>query len=228
LATGNGRFNGETSWGDSVLELSPDASRLLHHWTPTNQARLAQQDFDLGSTAPALLPPVPGRRLAVQGGKDGILRLLDLDRLDDASGAAGRHTGGELQSVNTLGAGLMYGMPAVWRHRSSAYVFAGNINGIAAFALRRGARPRLVPAWSTPGNFTSPVVAGGLLYAFNTRARRLEIYLPTSGRLIQTMPAALGHWNTPIVFDGRIALPVGDYQRLQTSGKLFIYHLPGR
>ena len=34
-ATGNGPFDGQTSWGDSVLELSPDAAHLLHNWTPT-------------------------------------------------------------------------------------------------------------------------------------------------------------------------------------------------
>ena len=38
VATGNGPFDGKTNWGDSVLVLSPDAKRLLKHWTPTNQA----------------------------------------------------------------------------------------------------------------------------------------------------------------------------------------------
>ncbi len=65
VATGNGRFNGSTHWGDSVLELSPDATHLLHNWTPTNQAQLSGSDTDVGSTAPALLPrPArgPGRQ----------------------------------------------------------------------------------------------------------------------------------------------------------------------
>ncbi len=52
VATGNGPFNGATNWGDSVLELSPSASRLLHNWTPRDQARLDVTDTDLGSTAP--------------------------------------------------------------------------------------------------------------------------------------------------------------------------------
>ena len=30
--------------------------RLLHNWTPTDQAHLAANDLDLGSTSPALLP----------------------------------------------------------------------------------------------------------------------------------------------------------------------------
>ena len=56
MATGNGPFNGSTNWGDSVLELSPDATTLLHNWTPTNQAQLESSDTDVGSTAPAVLP----------------------------------------------------------------------------------------------------------------------------------------------------------------------------
>ena len=82
VATGNAPFNGTTNWGDSVLELSPDAGRLLHNWTPANQAQLNSSDTDLGSTAPALLPPTSGLRLAVQGGKEGNLALLNLDRLE--------------------------------------------------------------------------------------------------------------------------------------------------
>ncbi len=82
VATGNGPLNGSTDWGDSVLELSSDARHLLQSWTPTDQARLNAGDLDLGSTAPALLPPSGGRRLAVQGGKDGHLYLLDLARLN--------------------------------------------------------------------------------------------------------------------------------------------------
>src|SRR5882762_3265102 len=48
VATGNGPFNGSTDWGDSVLELSPDAGRVLQNWTPRNQADLNAGDIDLG------------------------------------------------------------------------------------------------------------------------------------------------------------------------------------
>jgi hypothetical protein len=64
VATGNGKWDGRRFWGDSVLELSPDAGKLLQNWTPASQAKLDSSDADLGSTAPALL----GGGLAVQGG----------------------------------------------------------------------------------------------------------------------------------------------------------------
>ena len=44
--------NGSTDWGDSAIVLSPDASRMLRHWTPTNQAQSQRLDADLGSTSP--------------------------------------------------------------------------------------------------------------------------------------------------------------------------------
>jgi hypothetical protein len=87
VSTGNGPFNGSTDWGDSVLELSRGAGRLLHNWTPRDQAQLNANDTDLGSTEPALLPPAHGYRLGVQGGKDGMLHLLNLNRLNGTRAA---------------------------------------------------------------------------------------------------------------------------------------------
>src|SRR5207245_10750291 len=104
--TGNGDWNGSTDWGDSVLELSPDAGRLLQNWTPVNQHKLNTTDSDLGSTAPALL----GSWLAVQGGKDSLLRLLSLRRLNGTP-AAGARTGGELQRLATPGGHGLFSAP---------------------------------------------------------------------------------------------------------------------
>ena len=78
VATANGLWNGRNAWADSVLELSPDAGKLIQSYTPANQSHLGLDDLDLGSTAPAILTA----HVALQGGKDGKLRLLDLDRLN--------------------------------------------------------------------------------------------------------------------------------------------------
>ena len=77
VATGDGRYDGDTDWGDSVLELRLSDGRLAGHYTPPDYARIESEDVDLGSTAPALLTA----HLAVQGGKDGQLRLLTLPGL---------------------------------------------------------------------------------------------------------------------------------------------------
>lgn len=228
VATGNALFDGHTYWGDSVLELSPDAASLLHNWTPPNQAQLNTSDGDVGSTAPALLPPADGLRLAVQGGKDAKLHLLNLNRLDGTTGPAGPRLGGELDVVGTPGGRPMFTAPAVWTHAGRTYVFVAVDSGTAAYVVSGGASPRLSVAWqnATPG--TSPVVAGGLLYVYDNVDGALALDDPASGHSIASLPAQTGHWNSPIVVGGRIILPTGDANQHQTSGTLLIYHLPGR
>jgi outer membrane protein assembly factor BamB len=227
LATGNAPFNGSTNWGDSMLELSADASRLLHNWTPTDQAQLNASDTDLGSTSPAVLPPYHGYRLAVQGGKDGHLHLLDLDRLNGTTAGAGPRLGGELQNIASPGGGEVLTAPVVWGHGGRIYVFVADDSGTAAYVVT-GSSPRLQFVWqsSTPG--TSPVLAGGLLYVYDELHGVLKVYFPVSGANVASLPAASGHWNSPIVVGGRIILPVGSYHDQSGSGVVLIYHLPGR
>jgi hypothetical protein len=227
IATGNGPFNGSTNWGDSVLELTPDASRLLHNWTPTNQAQLAASDTDIGSSSPALLPPVHGVRLAVQGAKDSLLHVLNLNRLNGTTGGAGPRLGGEVQNIPTPGGAEVLTAPAVWTRGGRTYVFVADDSGTTAY-VASGRHPRLRIAWqnSTPG--TSPVLAGGLLYIFDEQNGVLKVYGPATGRTFGTLPAAGGHWNSPIVVGGRIILPVGNANDHATTGVVLIYHLPGR
>jgi hypothetical protein len=207
VATGNGPWNGRTNWGDSVLVLSPNAARLVKHWTPANQAQLDSTDADLGSTAPALL----AGGYAVQGGKDGRIRLLSIHRL---SGANAR-LGGELQTVATPGGADLFSAPAVWR---GAWVFVSSNSGTAAWILRGG---RLHAAWSKGTGGTSPVVAGGLLYVAGSGG--VNVYVPSSGRHVTTLPVGAIHWQSPIVADGRVAVGEGNANDHATSGVLDIY-----
>jgi outer membrane protein assembly factor BamB len=211
VTTGNGRYDGGSNWGDSVLMLTPNASRLLRNWTPRNQAALEAGDVDLGSTAPALL----SSKLAVQGGKDGKLRVLSLRRL---GGKLGR-TGGELQTLPTPGGAGLFSAPAVGRIGGVVHVFAATDSGTWAYVLRRN---QLRVAWrrSTPG--TSPVLAGGLLYVYDPNGG-LDVYRPSTGATVTRLPAGSGHWNSPIVTDGRIALPEGNANDHSQSGVLNIY-----
>jgi outer membrane protein assembly factor BamB len=224
VATGNAPFNGRSDWGDSVLELSPTL-RLLHNWTPRDQARLNSDDLDLGSTAPALLPVVDGLRLAVMGGKAGVLSLLNLARLDGTTHRAGPRTGGELQDIADPGSTDLFTEPAVWTGAGRINVFVADNSGTADYVL--DSRHRLRVAWtdSTPG--TSPVVAGGLLYVYDQADGALVVRSPRTGRQLASLPAAAGHWNSPIVVGGRIILPEGNDNDHATTGTLDIYHLPG-
>jgi outer membrane protein assembly factor BamB len=210
VATGNAPFDGKTDWGDSVLVLSGDASRLLRHWTPGDQRQLNASDLDLGSTSPAFL----AGGLAVQGGKDGKLRLLNLHRLP----GPGPRTGGELQTLPVPGGVDMFSEPAVWK---GTWVFVSTDGGTEALLLRGG---RLHAVWSNKTGGTSPVVAGNLLYVAGGGA--VDVYVPTSGRLIAQLSSGDVHWQSPIVADGRVAVAEGNANDHATTGVLDIYRLP--
>jgi putative pyrroloquinoline-quinone binding quinoprotein len=227
VTTGNGPFDGRTSWGDSVLELSPDAGRLLHNWTPTNQAQLDAGDTDVGSTSAAVLPVFHGRRLAVQGGKAGVLDLLDLDRLNGTRGGAGRRLGGQIFETSAPGRAEVFTQPAVWSSGGRTYVFVADGAGTAAYQLVDAAHPRLRQVWSDGTAGTSPVVAGGLLYVYDPGGT-LNIRRPLTGGLVRALSAGSGHWNSPIVAGGRIIEPTGAYGSSASSSTIDIWHLPGR
>jgi len=210
-ATGNGRFDGQTDWGDSVVELAPDASDIVGHYTPTDFQQLDDSDADLGSAGPALM----AGGFLVQGGKDGKLRLIQLARM--AAGSAA--TGGESQIVSTPGGDRLFSDPAVM---GGSWLFVADGAGTEAWQLTGG---QLRKAWGNGNAGTSPVVAGGLLWVFDPGGS-LRAYVPTTGALVATLPAGSGHWQSPIVSDGRVALAEGNANQHETRGILDIYHLP--
>jgi len=220
LDTGNGPWNGTTNFGDSVLELTFPGLILRQSFTPTDQEHLNDTDTDLGSSAPALL----GGDRIVLAGKDGIMRVLALSRLDGhppSSAAARRHPlGGEVQRLPTPGGGQLFTAPAVWRRGTRTAMFVADENGTAAYVLRRGL---LYEAWSngTPG--TSPVMVGGLLYVYDPSSGGINVYRPGSPRPIAKLPGMPGHWNSPIVVDGHIVEPEGNANDHRLTGTLELF-----
>jgi PQQ-like domain len=215
VATGNGRFDGATAWGDSVVELNPAVSRVVASYTPANQAELEASDADLGSSAPAILRSAGP--LVAQAGKDGLIRLIDLGR------APPGRTGGELQRLPSPGGADVFTAMGVWRHAGTAWLFVADGAGTAAYRLAGApGAPRLQRAWSVQAAGTSPVLAGGLLYVYDPGGA-LNVYRPASGRPVAQLPAEPGHWNSPIVAAGVIALPTGDANDHATTGRLLLY-----
>ena len=207
VATGNGPWNGSTDWGDSTIVLSPDAALMLRHWTPTNQKALESSDGDLGSTSPGLL----SGGLGVQGGKDGKVRLLQLHRLPGVS----NRLGGELQTIPAPGGAGLFSAPAIW---NGTWVFLATDRGTAAWVLRGG---RLHAVWSNRHGGTSPVLAGSLLYVAGSGSVR--VYVPASGKAVATLPSGPVHWQSPIIANGRVAMPEGNANDHATTGVLDIY-----
>jgi hypothetical protein len=221
VATGNAPFNGRTDWGDSALMLKPDASGLLQSYTPANHEELGSTDTDLGSTSPAPLP-LPGRgkaryHYAIQGGKDNKTRLLSLRRMN-GTGSAGPQTGGEVQ---VLDGPLIFTTPAVWRSRGRVFVFVADSSTVAYEF--KGRRPRLSKLWETGASGSSPVLAGGLLYIYNVSSGGINVYRPRSGRRVGSLDSGPGHWNSPIVVDGHVAVGEGDANDHAKTGVLDIW-----
>jgi hypothetical protein len=214
VATGNAPWNGRTNWGDAVLVLSPRA-RLLGNYTPANTEQLNSGDLDLGSTSPVVLTST----LVAQGGKDGRIRLLSLPRLR----GTGPHRGRELQIVPTPSGSDLFTAPAVWRSGRRVWLIAADGDATQAWSLRKA---RLQSVWRIGEAGTSPVIAGGLLWVYDPGGGGLRVYRPASGKLVATLSAGSGHWNSPIVTDGRVALPEGDANDHATSGVLDIWRLP--
>jgi hypothetical protein len=212
VATGNAPWDGHTNWGDAVLVLSPKA-RLIGNYSPTNTQQLNAADQDLGSTSPVYLTST----LIAQGGKDGHIRLLSLRRLHGTR----PHLGHELQVVSTPSGSDLFTAPAVWRSGKRIWLIAADGGATQAWSLRGG---RLHSVWRVDGAGTSPVIAGGLLWVYDPNGG-LRIYKPASGSVIATLSAGGGHWNSPIVVDGRVALPEGDANDRSTSGVLDIWSL---
>jgi hypothetical protein len=192
ISTGNGVYdanNGGHNWSDSVIALPAalDSARTapLDSYTPDNFLNMMYYDIDLGSTALAIAPPPPGStrpNIALQGGKDGNVRILDLDNLSGAGGPA--HTGGELYIGAVAQGNEVKTQPLVWTdpNGGASMLIIANSFGISAVqiitdssngnlpALRTSGAPNWInsgtpvrgSATSTGG--TSPVLANNVLY----------------------------------------------------------------
>jgi hypothetical protein len=217
VATGNsekGNWNGTTLWSESILEILPNgtgtATGPLDSYTPADYQDLDDGDADLGSTSPAILP-VPAssavQHLAVMGGKDALLRLVNLANLSGA-GAPG-NTGGELQTLNVPQGNEVLSQPAVWVNPAdgTTWVFVGNADGLSGLQLTfdGSGNPSLVSQWQlgTQQGDSSPLIANNILFYLG--GGQLTAYAPTNGVQLWTTGLVGGtHWESPIVADGMV------------------------
>ena len=226
VASGNGLFDankGGTDYGDSILSLNADGSRLLGYFTPTNYSYLEQDDLDLGSTAPVMLPREPRSRtplMAVQGGKDQAIHLVNRARLGGV--------GAGLQTIHIDGA-VIFTQPAMWRQPGGGtWVYVGDNSELRALRLVTNEQgvSRLVTGWTAGVGSTSPVVSNGVVFAATSGV--LNAFDARTGRRLWTsaLSSAGGgiggiHWESPIVVNGYVYIS-------DESGHLTAYALPGR
>jgi hypothetical protein len=212
ISTGNGAFRlSAHNWGNSVIALKANGTGTgavpLDSYTPVAYDTLNLSDLDVGSSAPAILPPLQGSiypNIALHGGKDGLLRVLNLD---DLSGKAGPgHSGGGIGvSVPLPQGGGIFTQPATWRDRTThtSYAFIGNATGIAAFRLNLDSRhvPYLRTVWYSNVASTSPLIANDILYSATDHL--IQARDPVTGKLLWS-DTSIGtiHWQSPVVVNG--------------------------
>ncbi|MGZ7079257.1 MAG: outer membrane protein assembly factor BamB family protein [Thermoanaerobaculia bacterium] len=218
VTTGNGAYDadrGGYNWGSSVIALRPDGSTdggtPLDSYTPTDYQLLTDIDADLGSTTVAILASADtsGRRLAIQSGKDGRVRFLDLRDLSGAGGPG--HIGGELGVIEVPQRGPIFTRPASWLDSSGrTWVYLANGRGLSASILvvdEKG--PHLDTRWTEPGYAESPVIVNGVLYfAGDHRVAALD---PETGETLWEDRTIGGvHWQSPIVANQRLFITDND------------------
>jgi outer membrane protein assembly factor BamB len=226
MTTGNGTFQPASfMWGDTIFSLNPDGTGSggspMDSYTPDNYQEIQNLDLDLGSTAPAILPPASGNypHLAVQGGKDALLRIINLDQLSGQSGVG--HTGGELFSMPVPMGGQIHTQPAVWVNPTdhSTWIFVSNFSGSAGLQLtiNQAGDPTLSLKWMG-GWGSSPLVANGVVYIASHNL--ISALNAINGSLLWS-DNRIGqiHWESPIVVHGVLYIT-------DQSGNLTAYTFP--
>jgi hypothetical protein len=236
MGTGNGTFSGNSgghNWSESVIALHADGSggtganagKPVDSYTPANYQSLDGGDTDVGSTAPAILPvPLTSavQHLAVQSGKDGRLRLINLANLSGLGGPG--HLMGDPGAVqvgsiiNLPQGGEVLSQPAVWVNPAdgTTWVFVVNNNGSAAYKLvfDGSGNPSLSLQWNNGTGGTSPLVANNVL--FSVGGNTLRARDPVNGNALWSSSALGGtHWHSPIVANGSVYVTDGSAHLLR-------------
>lgn len=170
VITGNGKYTIDDrgkDYGDSALKLRLAGNQLqvADYFTPANQKLLNDTDRDFGAGGPLVLADdrAAGRHLLVAAGKDGVVYLLDRDRMHPSS----------VQSVKLEGG--IYSTPAYW----NGHLFClGSNDALQDFAFADGRLSDRPVAASTrkfgnPG--ATPVVSSngtrdGIVWFLETKA----------------------------------------------------------
>lgn len=165
LSTGNGTYNGSTSWGDSYLKLVPNGSgfTVADYFTPFNQQALNNSDLDIATAGVTLLPDAAGSashpHLLVAAGKAGTIYLVDRDNMGQYNGSYALADSRIVQTIpNALGVHFAdekassmpyvednYSTPAYWQNH---VYFCGIADVCKRFDLNNGQLS------TTPGSVT--------------------------------------------------------------------------
>jgi hypothetical protein len=158
VVTANGDFTANTGgidYSDSVvkLQLQSGQFQVVDYFTPANQATLASQDLDLGSSPALILPDQTGTyaHLLVTGGKDGRVWILNRDNL----GQYQTNDAGKVYLIPGLSDGLFAGV-TYWNGNLYLQEIGDDLN---QYALQNGVTGTPISSPDQIGGFPdSPAV----------------------------------------------------------------------
>ncbi len=130
VSTANGDYDGLSNWGQSVVKVNVTSGINVTDWfTPDDWYAEALADFDLGSTAPMLLPDT---NLLISGGKAGIVYLMARDNM-------GRLQPGNTQIVQSFSVPNGIYEMACWKRTRDLLVYMwGEGDSLKSFRLVNG------------------------------------------------------------------------------------------
>jgi len=222
VATANGTYDGpaENDYGDSVLKLGWNGNNfgITDYFTPYNQLDLQDQNLDLGSSGPLILPDQPGLypHELVAGGKEGTLYLVNRDAL-------GQYNSGfdnVIQSFPELAPFEITGVPSYW---NGSLYFAADHDYIQQFPLVNGiltAQPvsqttvifggKGVASTSITSNGTENGILWALahstniLYAFDATSLGNMFYNSKQALQERDKLGAMARFATPTISNGKV------------------------
>lgn len=123
VATADGQWNGTTDFGNSVVELHPRSLTVENYFTPSNWEALFESDTDLGANGVTLIPDT---HLAITGGKQGIIYLMNGANLgglenDDSTSPGDRNNWNTLVPIQSFKSSNGCGYTQCGQHLSTAF-----------------------------------------------------------------------------------------------------------
>ncbi len=188
--TGDGTYDAEKgNFPDSVLGVSLDDGKLVDYYTPANRTFITRKDLDMGNMTPVVFS-YKGRDLVAAAGKEGVIYLLDAEKLGGADHRTPlfRSPLYSNEDSNFAGHGF-WGAFATWEDSNKdRWLFAPSLGPVVtaqapAFKMKNGetpdgsimafkvedkdGAPALTPVWTSRDMKVPepPVVANGVVFA---------------------------------------------------------------
>src|ERR1700683_2075779 len=158
-ATGNGDWDGISSFGDSLIRVSTTNQTLsvADYFTPDNYAYLQSSDLDFGASGPLL---IPGTSLLITAGKTSNFYVVQSSNL-------GHEVTGDTQTVQNFAlGGSIKGGPAFWNRTTGAgatlYVWPAGSSPLQAFQFSGSSfntTPLSETTFLTPSGYTDAALS---------------------------------------------------------------------